>query len=169
MAKITIFGLAGTGTSSVTKELALRLNFQSLSSGDVFRAKARELGLTLNEFEVLAKTDTKYDIELDTMIEKYGKENDNFIVESRLPWYFIPDSIKLKLQCDFKERVKRVAGRDMMDFEKAKQETEEREAIAAERYRKLYGIENMSADEHFELVLDTTNTSVPLIVETILA
>jgi len=96
MAKITIFGLAGTGTTSAGKMLAEKLGYQFVSSGNMFRDMANENGMTLNEFEEATNKDSKYDDALDQKIKEFGEKNDNFIVESRLAWHFIPDSLKIK-------------------------------------------------------------------------
>jgi cytidylate kinase len=169
MAKITIFGLAGTGTSSVGKKLAAKLGYTYFSSGQLFRKKAEELSLDVYAFDALCNTDPKYDVELDKAIEAFGKENNDFVVESRLAWYFIPDSIKIKLVCDFDERVRRVAGRDRVTIEYARDKTITREFDGVMRYAKTYGIEDFAPDATFNLVIDSTHTPVQEIVDRIAA
>jgi cytidylate kinase len=164
MAKITIFGLAGTGTSSVGKRLASELSYTYFSSGQLFRQKAESLGMDLYSFDALVKTRPEYDRDLDQTIASFGKTHDNFIVESRLAWYFIPDSIKIKLTCDFDERVRRVARRDNVTFDYARDKTLQREADGVERYAKAYGITDFAPDKIFELVIDSTHTPVKDIV-----
>lgn len=166
MAKITIFGLAGTGTSSAGRALAEKLRYQFVSSGNMFREMAKENGMTLNEFEEATNRDPKFDNELDGRIKEFGQKNDDFVVESRLAWHFIPDSLKVKLVCDFEERIKRVASRDKISFEEAMEHNEFRDKKITERYEKYYGITNFD-DENFDLVIDTTSTPVPDIVEKI--
>jgi CMP/dCMP kinase len=164
MAKITIFRLAGTGTSSIGRELARQLNYQFLSTGDMFRAKALSLGLSLYEFDKVCVADPSYDRALDEELELYGQENDNFVVESRLAWHFIPDSIKIKIACDFTVRVGRVAKRDGVTFEEARDLTLVREEDGRARYQVNYGIANFGDDNHFDLVVDSTETTVEQVV-----
>ena len=210
MAKITIFGLAGTGKSTVGKMLAKELrvcsktsqmrgaseacdqgvvtysagaNEQSnkadegfgicssytfVSSGNLFRNKAASLGLSLYAFEELCNTDKKYDIELDKEIEKFGKENDNFVLESRLGWHFIPDSFKIKLTCDLKTRVERVARRDKVTFEEALAKTKFRESSGVKRYAETYGITNFAPDSVFDCIVDSTKIGPDGIVKKML-
>ncbi|OGF51994.1 hypothetical protein A3I27_01190 [Candidatus Giovannonibacteria bacterium RIFCSPLOWO2_02_FULL_43_11b] len=168
MAKITIFGLAGTGTTSAGKMLAEKLGYQFVSSGHMFREMAKENGMSLNEFEEATNKDPKYDNELDQWIKKFGEENNNFVVESRLAWHFIPDSIKIKLICDFDERIKRVAAREKISFDEAMEHNEFRDKKIAERYAKYYGIKDF-ADDKFDLVIDTTTTSIEETAEKIAA
>ncbi len=69
--------------------------------------------MSLYEFEnTVAKHDVNFDKKLDTKTEKYGEENDDFIFESRLAWHFIPDSLKIYLDCDVEERYKRIHQRE---------------------------------------------------------
>ncbi len=165
--KITIFGLAGTGKSSVGKKLAADLGYQFRSSGDMVRAKAREMGLTLPELQELCEKDPKYDHELDAEMKKFGEENDNFVVESRLAWHFIPDSVKIKLDCDFDERVRRVAQRDEITFEAAHDHVVVREKTDDARYKMFYNIDNINDDGHFDLAVDTTSIPVEEVVRKI--
>ncbi len=165
--KVTIFGLAGTGTSTVGKALAAKLDYKFLSAGDIFRKRASELGLTLPEFHNLAVNDPSVDKECDDEIKSFGENNDNFVVESRLAWHFIPDSIKIKLNTDFDTRISRVAERDWLLFKIAKEHILSREKADNERYQKFYGIHNMEEDEHFDLVIDTSTITPPQIVERI--
>ncbi len=156
MVKITLFGDPGTGTSSVAKEFAKKNDFKFESSGNIFRKLAKDLGYEFYEFTELCRSEPKYDIELDNLIKKFGENNDNFIFDSRLAWYFIKASIKIKLICDFDIRIKRIANRENIPFEKAKEKTILREEIERERYFKLYGIKNMSNDSNFDYIIDTS-------------
>ncbi len=167
MAKITIFGLAGTGTSTTGKALALRLRCDFLSSGNICREDARERGISIYERGVLAKSDPSIDKLVDKKIEEFGKEHPNCVVESWLAWNFIPDSIKVKLTCNLDTRIERVSRRDSMPLTEAKENTLMREKDNAERYLQYYGIMDFSADEHFDLILDTTSTPVVEIVAAI--
>lgn len=163
--KITICGLAGTGTSTLGKSLAEELRYDYLSSGDVFRSKAAELNMDLNEFEELCRRDPSYDKQLDAEIEKYGKNNNDFVVESRLAWHFIPDSFKVKLSCDFETRIARIAYRDEVSVDEARTKTTEREDAIRQRYYDYYGIEQFDADGYFDLILDTTHQPVSTLLE----
>lgn len=169
MAKITLFGLAGTGTSSVGKLLAKKLGYTFMSTGNIFRAKADSLGLTLHEFEELCNQNPEHDKALDQDVKNFGEKNDNFVIESRLAWYFIPDSIKIKLHCDFVERIKRVAKRDGVSTKEAQGLTLAREAFGAQRYKDFYDIHDFAPDSAFDLCIDTTTTPIEKVIERILS
>lgn len=80
MAKITIFGLAGTGKGTVCKILCDRLGYKSFSGGDFARETARKMNLTVNEIDELSRYDETIDIARDKVIEDFGQENQNFVV-----------------------------------------------------------------------------------------
>ncbi len=157
MAKITIFGLAGAGKTTVGKLLAKELNYEFVSSGNLFRERAKSMGMTLYELEALCNKNPNFDREFDKDVEKYGRTHQNFVLESRLGWYFVPDSFKIKLTCDLNERVKRVARRDKESFEEALKKTQFREISHEERYFKTYGITNFGHDSIFDVIVDSTH------------
>lgn len=159
MAKITIFGMAGTGKGTVVKILCERLGYKSFSGGDFARQTAEKMGITLLQIDELSKTDKSIDIERDRVISEFGKNNDNFVVEARLAWHFIPDSFKVCFKCDFDERTRRVAQREQKDIEVVRQETIQREKSIYERFEKYYGIRDFENESHFDLVIDTTHTA----------
>jgi cytidylate kinase len=173
--KITISGLGGTGKSTVAKQLADRLRYESMSGGGIFRQMAAEQGMSVEEFDqFVTGGDESFDHKLDKRQEKYGKENDDFVLESRLGWYFVPDAIKIKLICDLDERIRRIAGDEsdnrvaqtQADFETTKANTLAREETYS-RYDDLYGIEQWNADENFDHIIDTTKISPEQVVENI--
>ncbi len=156
MAKITIFGLAGTGTTTLGKMLAKKLECEFVSTGKIFRAKAASLSLDLYQFEKLCNEDYSYDRAIEDEIGLYGKQHDNFVLESRLGWYSIPDSFKIKVICDFETRIKRVADRDNIPYKEAEVKTLFRENSHIERYAANYGITDFGADHYFDVIIDST-------------
>ena len=168
MAKITLFGLAGTGTSSVGQFLAERLNYQFISSGGMFRARAKDLGLSLADFGALCEREPEHDKALDQEIKYIGETTDNFVVESRLAWHFIPDSVKIKFVCQFDERARRLANRDGGTPEEAGEAARVREASERERYKNYYQLTDFTDDSHFDLIIDTSIIPMTEVVEKIL-
>lgn len=166
--KITIFGLAGTGKSSVGKTLAKSLYCAFVSTGNVFREQAKEAGVAVHEYDKMAEADSIIDQKLDERIAQIGKIHENLVLESRLGWYFVPDSFKIKFICDDEERFKRVAHRDGISEEESRSQSTIRENSHLDRFKKVYGILDYSADEHFDLIIDTTNIHVSEIIDLIL-
>jgi cytidylate kinase len=102
------------------------------------------------------------------MQKKYGEENDNFVLESRLGWFFVPHSFKIQLVCDEPERLRRVCEREGCDIFTAKNDENIRLEAIHERYKKLYGIDDFENENNYDLVIDTTNLSPDEIVNIIL-
>lgn len=158
--KITITGLAGTGKSTVAHKIAEKFGYEFFSSGNMFREKARALGWTIDELDQHSKNDPKYDNELDQEVQKMGLIHDAFVFDSRLAWYFIPDSTKILLTCDNETRIKRIADRENKTVEQVKAETLAREEAIYDRYKKYYKIEKFDDEKNFDLIVDTTHTNV---------
>ncbi len=166
--KITISGIGGVGKGTTSKLLAKKLNYKVLSGGDFFREMAEEKDMSVYEFDQYVKENPEYDKKLDNKQKKYGQENNNFILESRLGWYFVPDSFKVKLVCDEEIRLKRVCQRDGCDIFEAKNNENIRLEAIHERYKNLYNIDNFEDSKNYDFVIDTTNLAAKDIVDIIL-
>ncbi len=167
MVKITIFGLAGTGKSSVSKLFCERNDFVYKSSGSIFRDMAAKNSMDVSQFNKFCEDNPNIDMELDKKVREFGEENDDFVFEGRLCWHFIPDSVKIKLSSDFDVRINRISERDSESFEVKKKKTLEREKSEMKRYRDRYRIKDYAQDDNFDLVIDTTNLTSEQIVEKI--
>jgi cytidylate kinase len=169
MAKITVFGMAGTGKTSTCREVALRLDYEFFSGGDFARATAQKRGVTINELDELSKTDSTIDIERDKVISEFGQTHDNFVVEARLAWHFIPDSFKICYKCDFDTRTERIANREKKDLAVVQEETREREHAIYDRFTKYYGLSDFENENNFDLILDTAALNYEQVIDTIIS
>src|SRR3989338_5108791 len=97
--KLTIAGTPGSGKSSVARIIAKKLRLKHYSVGDFMRLIARKRKITLLKLMKQAETDKgKIDNELDAFQIKL-RAADNFVIDSRLGFHFIPDSFKVFLFC----------------------------------------------------------------------
>lgn len=168
--KVTLFGHPGSGTTTVGKLLAEKLGYEFKSSGNMFRDMAKNLGISIEELDMRAKNDSQYDLKLDAMVAEYGKTHDNFIFESRLAWHFIPDSTKIFLQCEENEAARRVAEREGISVDKARQNSNLRLATYTERYPVYYpSVHYPPSEKDFDLTIDATDILPDVIIEKILA
>ena len=71
------------------------------------RSIADEKGVSLVELSLLAETDRSIDEELDNKNKEVGKK-ENVIIDSRLGFYFIPQSFKVFLKLDPKISAERI-------------------------------------------------------------
>jgi cytidylate kinase len=141
--RITVSGLPGTGTTSLSRYLADRHGFVMISAGEVFRQLAREHGMELPEFGKLAEQDPSFDRMIDARQKEIAGEHDNIIVEGRLSGWMVEDAqLKIWLFAPIGCRISRIVSRDQVaDNATAEQITLERERCEAGRYRMYYDID----------------------------
>jgi CMP/dCMP kinase len=141
--RITVSGLPGSGTTSLSRYLAQRHGFEMISAGEVFRQLAREHNMELAEFGRLAEEDSSYDKMIDARQKDIAESRDNILVEGRLSGWMVPGAdLKIWLFAPIDCRIHRIAFRDqVVDENTAKTLTLEREACEAGRYRSYYDID----------------------------
>ena len=175
---ITICGDAGSGKTTVAKILAARLGYKSYYIGGLRREMAREKGMTLEEYNELGEKDPSTDRDVDEYQEKLGKEEDNFVIQGRTSFHFIPHSIKVFIGVDPDVGAKRVwshlkeephernEGR-LQSVEEVQASIKKRVASDQLRYQKYYQLDVYDRS-HFDLVIDSTHLSAVEVVEKIL-
>lgn len=158
--------------------LAEKLWFERFSTGDFMREMAMEKGMTLMELNTFSETDGgKVDAILDERQKKLWQEKDNFIIDARLAWHFIPQSFKVYLTVDDFVWASRIVGdsanplRHSTDvhasIEEAIKTTKARRESESKRYMALYQVDNHDLS-HYDLIIDTTNTPPTEVVNTIM-
>src|SRR5512136_1428923 len=159
--RITVSGLPGSGTTSLSRYLAERHGFTMISAGEVFRMLAKEHNMELAAFGRLAEEDPAYDKMIDARQKEIAQERDNIIVEGRLSGWMVGDAdLKIWLYAPIGCRIKRIAFRDQVPDEKAAEQlTLEREQCEAGRYRSYYSIE-ISDLSVYHLVLNSGHWNV---------
>lgn len=158
---ITITGDLGSGKSTIAKKLSKKLGFKYYSTGSIFRSLAKKKKISLIELSKLAETDNKIvDKEIDDYQKNLGKKEDNFVLEGRLGFKFIPKSIKICLKVNEEEAAKRIIKNKRQDeqfssIEQAVKELKKRRDSELKRYKKLYNVD-IEQNSHFDYVIDTT-------------
>lgn len=170
---ITITGDLGSGKSSVGKILAKTLGYKFYSMGDIIGEVAKERGMTINELQEIQETDKTIDTDMDNYQRKLGKNSNNFIMDSRLGFHFIPNSIRLFLKVDIKEGARRILIDPRDDEFHAKDINHQIELIKRrmesekKRYQQYYGIDPRD-ESHYDFVVDTTTIPKEEVVKKIL-
>ncbi len=167
---ITISGALGSGKSTVAKILAKKLNLAHYSTGDFMRDIARKRGITPIELSKIAEKDPEIDKILDERQKKLGEEEDNFVIDARLGFYFIPRSIKIFLDVDIEEAGERIfrQKREDEDYNKTKEMTLEmlKKRLESEkrRYKEYYDIDYYDPG-HYDILIDTTSLTPEQVAE----
>lgn len=176
---ITISGLPGAGKSTLAQNLAKHLGWPCYSMGDLRRQTALAQGLTIAEFNQLGEKDPVTDTAVDEYQTKLGQTQDNFVIEGRNSWHFIPQSFKIFLTVDPKVGAKRIwhdlqissarnEGRDLNSLADVLASNEKRVASDKFRYQKYFQIETYNPD-NYDYVLDTSSLSTTAMLDKILA
>ncbi len=169
---ISFSGAAGSGKSTIAKMLAKELNWPRYYIGGIRRQKAAEKGLTLAEYNLLGEKDFSTDEEVDLYQKELGEKEDNFIIEGRTSWFFIPHSLKIYLDVSSEEGANRVYNDLISDEQNNRNEDsnvnsyqavlesmKKRKKSDIERYKKYYNFDVFDFS-HYDYVLDTTNLSI---------
>jgi len=177
---ITLAGSLGSGKSSTAKRLADILNYEHYSTGDFMRSIADEKGVSLVELSLLAETDRSIDEELDNKNKEVGKK-ENVIIDSRLGFYFIPQSFKVFLKLDPKISAERIlkdkqtnknrqneASQDFDTEEGIMKSIKIRQESEKKRYQELYGIWDYTDPRNFDLIIDTSLLPLEGVVDKII-
>ncbi len=159
--RITVSGLPGSGTTSLSRYLAERHNFTMISAGEVFRQCAKEHNMELAEFGRLAEQDPAYDKMIDARQKEIAEQKDNIIAEGRLSgWMVDKADLKIWLFAPIECRLERIVFRDQIrDLETAKKITLEREHCEAVRYRQYYNID-IGDLSIYHIILNSKNWSI---------
>lgn len=176
---ITIAGKLGSGKSSTAKKVAEMLKYKHLSSGDFMRDVASERGISLMELNRIAEGDGSIDKELDNRNIEIGKQSE-IILDSRLGFYFIPDSFRVYLDLPLEVSAERILrdkenNPNRLKEDSASFDTKEdvmksirnRQESERLRYEKLYGIKDVSNADNFDLIIDTSKYSLEEVAQKI--
>lgn len=187
---ITLTGDPGSGKSTTYAQLKKCFESEGYdvikySTGAIFRKYAQKWieknpGTDISDFNKYVESHPEIDKLIDDEVKKINirlKENYQpnkiFIIDSRMAWKFIPDSLKVRLTIDKNISGKRIfedSTRDIEDtystLEEAIQATVTRKESERQRYLKLYNVD-LEDKNNYDLVIDTSHADIKDIVETI--
>lgn len=168
---VTVGGLPGTGTTTLSRLLERALELPYIYAGQLFREEAARRGMTLAEFNALAQSDRDVDQALDDRQLELLRGG-GVILEGRLSgWlahrYGIP-AFKIWLVADRDERIRRLVERDGDDRETQATLMEDRVTREQDRYGRYYGAD-LSDLSIYDVVLDSTSTPPDELRERVLA
>jgi len=160
---ISIGGNQGSGKSTLAKQLAEALNWPRYYMGGLRREAATKLGLTLAEYNKLGENNPASDLEIDEYQKKLGATQDNFVIEGRTSWYFIPHSLKLYLDVSDEVAAERIFLANRKGEDKSMDTVadvlasiKKRKLSDKKRYRKFFNIDVFNK-KNYDYVIDTTS------------
>jgi cytidylate kinase len=172
---ITIAGKLGSGKSSTGNMLAYNLGYKRFSMGDIQRRYAEELGMTFADYCEMQNTDHSIDKKVDQYQKEISEKEDSFVLDSRLGWYFIPNSFKVFLELPDEIAVERIMSdahvNTLRRVENISSNAEEvgrslthRVDSEKKRYVDLYNIQDHFDHSHYDLVVRTDKHPIEEVV-----
>ncbi len=164
---ITIAGNNSSGKSTIARSLADFLVYKHESTGDEMRSIAIKRQITLEKLSKEAETDPTIDEALDAFNKEIGARN-RVVLDSRLGFYFIPNSFKVFLSASVDIAAKRYledkarnpqrlneTNNVLNSVEDVVCSLNKRLESERKRYRVMYNIEDHTDPNNFDLVIDT--------------
>jgi cytidylate kinase len=147
--------------------LAEKLSTKRYYMGALRRERAKELGMTLKEYNKLGETDPSTDLPIEEYIKKLGNTEDNFIIESRTAYHVLPQSIKIYISVDEQVGVERIwkhlqekndrnEADDIRDVNDLLKSVRERRESDVKRYKKYYNMD-ITIMDNYDIIVDSTN------------
>jgi len=174
---ITISGKAGSGKSSTADRVAELLGYTRYSSGELVRKFIRKKKITLQDYNTMAAADPELDDQIDGDLRKLRQHND-IIIDSRLGFYWIPESFKVYLWLDTEVAIARIykdanlnagrsgAGEGTTTMSDVFDQVEERSQNERARFKKLYNVDPFDTS-NFDLIVDTSRHSPQTVALTV--
>ena len=159
---ISISGDLASGKGTISSILSNDLGYTIYRNGEYVRKLAKDIGLSINEFNEYLKNHPEIDNQIEKSAKEYAKEHDNFIIDARLGWYAVPESFKVYITVDIDEAAKRVFNDENRKETESFESIEEcKENIIIRynneniRYFNLYGVHKEDLT-NYDYVIDTT-------------
>jgi cytidylate kinase len=160
--RITIAGDIGSGKSTIARRLAEIAGVEPLSTGGIQRQLAQKRGVSVLELNRLAEEDASIDRDIDGYLMHLPQGD--LVVESRMAWHFVPDTLKVYLYISDQAAARRIVGAQRSDegyqtIADATAPILARRKSEIHRFKKYY---NVDIDDlrNYELVVDTTFASI---------
>jgi predicted cytidylate kinase len=172
-AVVAISGDLGSGKSTVSREVAKRLGFRRIGTGDVQRQIAEELGMSTLELNQHSENRAEFDQRIDAALAAFADSPEPLVADSRLAWFLLPNAFKVHLVVEPKVGAERVVARgsrtveSYASSEEALAHIRDRRESERRRFRKWHGVD-IARLRNYNLVLDTTTALVDMLAEEII-
>ncbi|MEA3515445.1 MAG: nucleoside monophosphate kinase [Nanoarchaeota archaeon] len=170
---ITISGKPGCGKSTVAKIIAKEIGYKHISGGDMRGEIAKKHNMTIDELNKLAETEDWTDREVDDYLKKLGETEDNFCIDSRTAFHFIPHATKIFIDCDLYVAAERIFKDQRLDekhqdtAQGVREMIKTRWELCRQRWIRYYGFDIANLD-NYNLIIDSSHKTIQEVVREIL-
>lgn len=171
--KISITGDLGSGKSSICDILHEKYKFHKYSTGVIQREIASQHGMTTYDFNKYMESHPEVDKEIDSKLRELANIEEDIVIDSRMAWYFIPNTFKVFLAVNISEAAQRIINANRgnieqyQDIDEAIFKLRARKESENNRYRQQYGVD-CSKYNNYDIIIDTTVSNPVEIADLIL-
>lgn len=139
------------------------------------RSILKQKGMTLEKYNTEAEDDHDLDALVDERLRAL-REMEDIVVDSRLGFYWLPESFKVYLDLDLSVATARIykdtvsnsrrSGEDANSLDEVARMVEKRVTSERNRFKAMYNVDPYNLT-HFDLVIDTSNHSPQTVALTV--
>lgn len=171
MMRITIAGDIGSGKTTIARIVGEKLGVKPLSTGGIQRQLAAARGVDTITLNLLAEEDPSIDAAIDGHLRSLPEGP--LVVESRMAWRFVPDTLKVFLYVVSEAAAERIVSASRGDEVYSHQQhalraIDARRMSEIKRFSKYYAV-NIADLRNYDLVVDTTHATPRLVADKILS
>lgn len=170
--RITLSGDLGSGKSSVGKRLSEQLGIPYYSAGKLFREIGQISNMDALTTNLAAETNTDIDVAVDARTRELDRTIPDFIIDSRMAWYFVTKAVRVFLSVLPETAAARILADDTRQGEKYEDATSaiemlrHRRTSERKRYRTLYQVD-IEDRSNFDLWIISDDAAIDDICEVI--
>lgn len=138
---VAVAGPHGSGRSTQARLIAERYGLRYVSAGTLFRERAAELGVSLEEMSRRASENRDFDGYLDRRTRDEARRRGVVIDATLSGWMAEGADLRLYLACPLGDRVRRIAEREGRGLGEVEAETRFRDENERRRFREFYGVD----------------------------
>lgn len=166
--KITLSGYAGSGKSTVGKEIAKLLNYEFTSIGNYTREIAeKDYQMTINEYQKECRLNPDLDYKIDQQFTSICNAGDRMVIDYRLGFHFIKKAFHVLLRVTDKNASERLNSANRKNEDTTPQDITYRNQQMKDRFQALYKVD-FSDDENYDMVIETDDLATNEIAQLIM-